>query len=75
MRLAGDALDRCRRVQRDLHAHRGRAKDPLYRADRTLHAGADLLTDRQVIRLEALCAAEELLEAGGFRPRLHPQLR
>jgi len=37
VRLAGDALDRCRRrVQQDLHGHRGRRDDPLYRARRTL---------------------------------------
>ena len=48
VRLAGDALDRCRRrVQQDIHGHRGRKDDPLYRARRTLHTGADLLTDRQ----------------------------
>ena len=33
VRLAGDALDRCRRrVQQELHGHRGRARDPLYRS-------------------------------------------
>jgi transposase len=59
-RLAGDALDRCRRrVQQDLHGHRGRAGDPLYRARRTLHTGADLLTDRQRARIEALFADPE----------------
>lgn len=59
-RLAGDALDRCRRrVQQDLHGHRGRAGDPLYTARRTLHTGADLLTDRQRARIEALFAIEE----------------
>jgi transposase len=60
VRLAGDALDRCRRrVQQDLHGHRGRKNDPLYRARRTLHTGTDLLTDRQRQRLNALFAAEE----------------
>ncbi len=35
VRLAGDALDQCRRrVQQDLHGHRGRRDDPLYRARR-----------------------------------------
>ena len=48
VRLAGDALDRCRRrVQQQLHGHRGHKNDPLYRARRTLHTGADLLTDKQ----------------------------
>ncbi len=60
VRLAGDALDRCRRrVQQDLHGHRGRKHDPLYRARRTLHTGADLLTDRQRQRLTALFVADE----------------
>lgn len=60
VRLAGDAMDRCRRrVQQELHGHRGRAADPLYRARRTLHTGADLLTDKQRARIEALFAAEE----------------
>lgn len=45
VRLAGDALDQCRRrVQQTLHGHRGRAADPLYRARRMLHTGLDLLT-------------------------------
>ncbi len=60
VRLAGDALDRCRRrVQQDLHGHRGRAGDPLYRARRTLHTGTDLLTDKQRTRLTALFATDE----------------
>ncbi len=58
--LAADALDRCRRrVQQDLHGHRGRKDDPLYRARRVLHTGADLLTDRQQQRLTALFEADE----------------
>src|SRR3954463_15111770 len=60
VRLAGQALDRCRRrVQQDLHGHRGRTDDPLYRARRTLHTGSDLLTDRQRQRLTALFGVEE----------------
>ncbi len=63
VRLAGDALDSCRRrVQQTLHGHRGRATDPLYRARRTLHTGADLLTDRQKTRLEALFATDAHVE-------------
>lgn len=47
VRLAGDALDRCRRrVQQIIHGHRGRSGDPLYRARRMLHTGAGLLTDK-----------------------------
>ena len=57
VRLAGDALDKCRRrIQQDLHGHRGRAGDPLYSARRTLHTGTSLLTDKQKTRLEQLFA-------------------
>ena len=63
VRLAGDALDRCRRrVQQDLHGHRGLAGDPLYRARRTLHTGDELLTDRQRERLMILFADAEHVE-------------
>jgi transposase len=63
VRLAGDALDRCRRrVQQAVHGHRGRKNDPLYAARRTLHTGADLLTDKQKQRLHALFAADEHVE-------------
>jgi transposase len=61
--LGGDALDRCRRrVQQDLHGHRGRTQDPLYRARRTLHTGGDLLTEKQTARLETLFAVEDHVE-------------
>jgi len=57
VQLAGDVLDRCRqRVQQDTTGHRGRAGDPLYAARRTLHTGADLLTDKQCQRLDRLFA-------------------
>ena len=60
VRLAGDALDQCRRrVQQDTHGHRGRTDDPLYRARRTLHTGADLLTTKQTQRLHDLFTAHE----------------
>ena len=63
IRLAGDALDGCRRrVQQELHGHRGRAQDPLYRARRMLHTGADLLTSRQKTRLDALFAGDDHVE-------------
>jgi len=63
VRLGGEALDVCRRrVQQDLHGHRGRSGDPLYAARRTLHTGADLLTDRQRERLMALFANEDHIE-------------
>ncbi len=57
VRLAGEALDKCRRrVQLDIHGHRGRKDDPLYRSRRTLSTGQDLLTDKQAARLAALFA-------------------
>ncbi len=63
VRLAGDALDECRRrVQQDLHGHRGRKDDPLYTSRRTLHTGADLLTDKQKDRLAALFKVDEHVE-------------
>ncbi len=63
VRLAGDALDKCRRrVQQAIHGHRGRKTDPLYRARRTLHTGADLLTDKQRDRLTALFTPDAHVE-------------
>jgi transposase len=60
VRLAGDALDQCRRrVQQDIHGHRGRSGDPLFGARRTLHTGIDLLTDKQTARLSALFGRDE----------------
>jgi transposase len=62
-RLAGDALDRCRRrVQQAIHGHRGHKDDLLYSARRTLHTGADLLTDKQTDRLTALLADKQHVE-------------
>jgi transposase len=63
VRLAGQALEECRRrVQQALHGHRGRTGDPLYAARRTLHTGVDLLTAKQKNRLAALFAADEHVE-------------
>ena len=63
IRLAGDALDVCRRrVQVSLHGSRGRKHHPLYQARRTLHTGADLLTDKQQRRLNALFADDRHVE-------------
>jgi transposase len=59
VRLAGEALDQCRRrIQQGIHGHRGRKDDPLYRARGTLQTGADLLTDKQKDRLADLFDAE-----------------
>ena len=63
VRLAGDALDECRRrIQRDAFGRRGRKDDPLYKARRTLHTGAGLLTKKQQTRLEELFANEQHVE-------------
>ncbi|MCZ2405100.1 ISL3 family transposase [Paenarthrobacter sp. Z7-10] len=63
IRLAGDALDNCRRrVQQQTCGHRGRVGDPLYSARRTLHTGAGLLTDKQRHRLETLFTADTHVE-------------
>ena len=63
VRLAGDALDRCRRrVQLAIHGHRGFKDDPLYKSRRTLHTGANLLTGRQIDRLQALFAHDAHIE-------------
>nr|WP_264299167.1 ISL3 family transposase [Brevibacterium aurantiacum] len=63
VKLAGDALDDVRRrVQQETTGHRGRAKDPLYRARRTLHTGTDLLTRRQQERIVSLFADANLTE-------------
>jgi transposase len=63
VRVAGDALDECRRrAQQDIHGHRGRKGDPLYTARRTLHTGADLLTDTQRQRLAGLFAVDAHVE-------------
>jgi transposase len=63
VRLAGDALDQCRRrVQQNLHGHRGRSGDPLFSSRRMLHTGNDLLTDKQHLRLQALFGTDEHVE-------------
>jgi hypothetical protein len=46
-------------MQQVVHGHHGRAGDPPFRARRTLHTGADLLTEKQTARLTALFAADE----------------
>ncbi|MGU3437210.1 ISL3 family transposase [Actinomycetes bacterium M1A6_2h] len=57
VRLAGEALDVCRRrVQQDIFGRRGMSGDPLYSARRTLLTGAGLLQPRQIDRVEALFA-------------------
>ena len=63
IRLAGDARDVCRRrVQVELHGSRGRKHHPLHQNRRTLHTGADLLTDKQKARLDTLFADDRHVE-------------
>ena len=60
VKLGTDAVDRCRRrVQQEIHGHRGRKHDPLYGIRTTLRAGAEHLTDRQWERLQVSFAADE----------------
>ena len=57
IKLADDALDEVRRrIQQEATGHRGRAKDPLYRARIALHAGTGLLTSKQQARIVRLFA-------------------
>lgn len=63
IRLAGDALDDCRRrVQQATCGHRGRTGDPLYKARRTLHTGEGLLTKKQQKRIADLFAEDKHIE-------------
>jgi transposase len=49
-------------VQQDTCGHRGRSGDPLYGSRRVLRTGADLLTDRQRQRLDAVFADDRHVE-------------
>ncbi|MBC9956184.1 ISL3 family transposase [Yimella sp. cx-51] len=60
VKLATHMVDEVRRrVQQQLHGHRGRKSDPLYRIRNILRAGEENLTDRQRARLAAAWAAHE----------------
>ena len=63
VRLAGDALDECRRrVQQVIHGHRGRTGDPLYSARLLLHTGCQLTTSKQQTRLDTLFTGDDHVE-------------
>jgi transposase len=63
VRLAGDALNECRRrVQQEIHGRRGKSGDPLFRARNTLTKGVDLANDKQITRLEELFEDERHVE-------------
>ena len=60
VKLATKVVDDVRRrVQQEIHGHRGRKNDPLYRVQNTLRSGRENLTDRQRQRLAAAWAADE----------------
>lgn len=60
VKLATQAVDEVRRrVQQQIHGHRGRKNDPLYRIRNILHAGAEHLSERQQARLHEAIAADE----------------
>ena len=60
VRLAGNALDECRRrIQQELHHRRGRSTDPLYKARRVLHTRSCLLTPLQQYQILDLFSGDE----------------
>ncbi len=60
VKLGTQAVDEVRRrVQQDIHGHRGRNNDPLYGIRTILRCGAENLTDRQRARLQTAIAADE----------------
>jgi transposase len=60
VKLATGVVDEVRRrVQQDIHGHRGRKDDPLYRIRNILRAGAENLTDRQKARLATAWDGDE----------------
>jgi transposase len=60
VKLGTAAVDEVRRrVQQDIHDHRGRKNDPLYGIRTILRCGQDNLTDRQRTRLQRAIAADE----------------
>jgi transposase len=60
VKLATQVVDEVRRrVQQDIHGHRGRKDDPLYRIRNILRAGTENLTERQRARLEKAFTADE----------------
>lgn len=60
VKLASKVVDDVRRrVQQEIHGHRGRRDDPLYRIRNNLRAGREKLTERQRARREQAWAADE----------------
>lgn len=62
--LAGRAVDEVRRrIQQEIHGHRGRSGNPLYGIRNILRCAAERLTDKQHARLAAAIAADERHDA------------
>jgi len=60
VKLGTAAVDEVRRrVQQDIHGHRGRKHDPLYGIRTILRCGAEKLTEKQKARLDKAIAADE----------------
>jgi len=60
VKLGTQAVDEVRRrVQQEIHGHRGRKGDPLYGIRTILRAGAEHLTDRQKQRLRRAIEADQ----------------
>ena len=60
VKLGTQAVDEARRrVQQEIHGHRGRKNDPLYGIRTILRCGQEKLTDRQRARLDRAIAADE----------------
>lgn len=59
VKLGTGAVDDVRRrVQLDIHGHRGRKGDPLYGIRKVLQSGAENLTENQCARLEKIITAD-----------------
>jgi transposase len=60
VKLGTAAVDEVRRrVQQEIHGHRGRSGDPLYGIRTTLRCGQEKLTDKQQARLEKAFDADQ----------------
>jgi transposase len=60
VKLGTAAIDEVRRrVQQEIHGHRGRSGDPLYGIRNVLRCGREKLTDKQKVRLDQAFAADE----------------
>ena len=60
MKLGTASVDEVRRrLQQEIHGHRGRSGDPLYGIRNVLHSGEEKLTDKQKARLAKAFDADE----------------